>query len=102
MVTGRRPFVGQTLQELVQMIMLGHALPPTLLVPDLSPELEQILLIAMAPNREKRFAEASVMAKALRALHLHAPAPSTSAPGFLWEKNTSVEHQTFGSTASLF
>jgi eukaryotic-like serine/threonine-protein kinase len=98
MVTGHRPFVGQTLQALVQVIITGHALPPTLLAPDLSPELEHILLTAMAPNREQRFAEASVMAKALRALHFHAS--STGTGGSPWEKRTRAAYELSGSTTS--
>jgi serine/threonine protein kinase len=98
MVTGHRPFVGHTLQEVARMITTGHALLPTLLVPDLLPELERILLTAMAPNREKRFPEASVMAKALRALHLQTL--STRASGSPSNKSTGDEREFFESRTS--
>lgn len=73
MVTGQRPFAGRTLQELTQKITAGQALPPTALAPDLSPELERIILIAMAANRDDRFSQASELATELRSLNLRAP-----------------------------
>jgi serine/threonine-protein kinase len=72
LVTGSLPFVGRTLQELGQAMIAGQFPPPTALLPDLSPELEQIILTALAPNRDERFAQAGLLAKALRALHLRA------------------------------
>jgi len=89
MLTGHRPFVGQTLQEVAQGIVAGHLLPPRVLVPDLSPELEQILLTAMAPNRDERFSEAGMLASALRALRLHVP--STIASDASTEQSVPVE-----------
>ncbi|HET8841939.1 MAG TPA: protein kinase, partial [Ktedonobacteraceae bacterium] len=77
MVTGQRPFQGRTLQELAQIITAGRCPPPTVLNPELSPELEQIILTAMASNREERFVEASLMAEALRELQLR---PSSGSP----------------------
>lgn len=73
MVTGQRPFQGRTLQELTQTITVGRFPLPTALSPDLNPELEQIILTAMSCSREGRFAQASLMAQALRALQLHPP-----------------------------
>lgn len=73
MVTGHRPFKGRTLQELTQTITAGRFLVPTALNPDLAPELEQIIVTAMSTDREGRFAQASLMARALRALQLHPP-----------------------------
>jgi serine/threonine-protein kinase len=73
MVTGQRPFSGRSLQELTQKITTGGATPPTTLTPDLSPELERIILIAMAANRDERFNQASVLAAELRALQLRPP-----------------------------
>jgi hypothetical protein len=55
---------------LTQAITNGRFPPPTVLLPDLSPELEQIILTAMASNREERFPSSSAMAEALRALQL--------------------------------
>ena len=77
MVTGQRPYSGRTLQELTQKITTGSVLPPTTLNPELSPELEKIILTAMATNRYERYAQAGLMTEELRALHLRPPsAPS--------------------------
>jgi serine/threonine-protein kinase len=73
MVTGQRPFSGRTLQELTQTITAGRVLPPTSLNPELAPQLEQIILTAMATNRDERFEQATYMAEELRALHLRPP-----------------------------
>lgn len=73
MVTGQRPFSGRSLQDLTQKITTGQTLPPTALAPDLAPELERIILIAMAANRDERYGQASDLATELRALQLRAP-----------------------------
>lgn len=79
MVTGQRPYSGRSLQELTSLITAGRAIPPTVLAPDLSPDLERIILTAMAPNRDQRFAQAGLMAEELRALQLRPP--SVGSPG---------------------
>ncbi len=100
MVTGQRPFSGRTLQELTQKITAGQALPPTALTPDLSPELERIILIAMAANRDDRFSQASELATQLRALQLRAP---SIVQMLVQEKSPAVsgESQESGSGAAL-
>ena len=80
MVTGQRPFSGRTLQAVTSAITNGTTRPPSELNPDLSPELAQIILTAMACKREERFVHASQMAEQLRALHLHAPSPTPGGP----------------------
>jgi serine/threonine-protein kinase len=50
LVTGSRPFSGRTLQELGQAMVAGQFPPPTALIPELSSELEQIILTALAPT----------------------------------------------------
>ena len=77
MVTGQRPFSGRSLQELTQKITAGNVVPPTALMPDLVPELERIILIAMAANRDERYGQASDLAAELRALQLRAPSVNT-------------------------
>jgi eukaryotic-like serine/threonine-protein kinase len=77
MVTGQRPFTGRALQELTQKITAGNALPPTTLTPDLAPELERIILTAMAANRDERYDQASDLAVELRTLQLRAPSVGT-------------------------
>ncbi len=91
MVTGQRPFQGRTLQDLTKAITAGHFPPPTVLTPDLNRDLEQVILTAMASKREGRFAEASLMAEALRGLRLRPPSsgPITPAPPVEKEKSES-------------
>jgi serine/threonine protein kinase len=75
MVTGHRPFTGRTLPELTQAIVGGTLRPPSTYNPELSPKLEQIILTAMARNRDERYKHATLMAQDLRALNLR---PSTN------------------------
>src|SRR5205823_11316371 len=72
MVSGHRPFTGRTLPELTQAIVSGALKPPSMYNTELSPELEQIILTAMARNRDERYEHASLMAQDLRALNLRA------------------------------
>jgi len=73
MVTGQRPFIGRSLLELTQAIISGPLQPPSHFVPDLAPELEQIILTAMARDRNLRYEQAMLMAQDLRALNLKPP-----------------------------
>lgn len=70
MVTGHRPFNGRTLPELTQAIVNGSPRQPTALNPEVAPELERIILTAMARNRDDRYENASLMAQDLRSLGL--------------------------------
>ncbi len=80
MVTGQRPFAGRSLPELTQAIISGPLQPPSTLNPELSPELEQVILTAMARDRSERFEEARLMSQAVRALNLQPPDPSSPVP----------------------
>ena len=80
MITGQRPFTGRSLPELTQAIINGPLQPPSALNPELLPELEQIILTAMARDRSKRFEEARLMSQAVRALNLQPPDPSSYVP----------------------
>jgi serine/threonine protein kinase len=73
MVSGHRPFTGRSMPELTQTIISGHLQPPRFYNPGLAPELEQIILTAMARDRTQRFENARLMAQALRSLQLQAP-----------------------------
>ena len=79
MVTGHRPFTGRTLPELTQAIVGGTLRAPSALNSDVSPELEQVILTAMARERDDRYENAALMAQELRDLGLRAPA-SISTP----------------------
>jgi len=70
MVTGQRPFVGRSLPELTQAIISGPLRPPNVFVPDLSQELEHIILTAMSRDRNQRYDQAMLMARDLRSLNL--------------------------------
>src|SRR4051794_2096361 len=73
MVSGQRAFVGRSLPELTQAITGGPLQPPSIFTPELSPKLEQIILVAMARDRNERYEQAMLMAQALRALNLQPP-----------------------------
>jgi serine/threonine protein kinase len=73
MVSGQRPFQGRSLSEITREIISGAFQVPRAYTSDISPELEQIILRAMARNRDERFEQAGLMAQGLRALSLQAP-----------------------------
>lgn len=72
MVTGERPFRGKTLQEMSKAIMAGNPVPPSLLEPGVTLELEQVILKALSRRREDRYSRASEMCDDLRRLQQHA------------------------------
>src|ERR1700680_299941 len=81
MVTGQRPFTGRNLPELTQAIVGGSLHLPTTINPEIAPELEQIILTAMARLRGDRYEHATLMAQDLRALRLQAPGFLATQPG---------------------
>jgi Spy/CpxP family protein refolding chaperone len=64
LATGRLPFDG-TLADVLYKIRTQEPKPPTALRPDLSPQLEGIIMRAMAKSVEKRYASADDFAAAL-------------------------------------
>lgn len=88
MVTGQRPFTARTLPTLTAAITAGTTRPPSELNSELMPELEDIILTAMACKREDRFAQASLMAEALRELHLRASVPVSHTREEEWEEQS--------------
>lgn len=75
MVTGHLPFSGRSMPELTQAIIGGPLTSPGVHNAELSPQLEQIILLALARDRTRRYADAAVLARELRALQLQPPAP---------------------------
>src|SRR5581483_9034406 len=73
MVTGHRPFTGRSMPELTQAIVGGPLQPPGAHNPELSPQLEQIILTALSRDRTLRYADAALLAQELRALNLQPP-----------------------------
>lgn len=73
MVCGRRPFSGRTMPEVTQTIVKGTLQPPSAHNPNVPAEVEQIILTALARNRDDRYEDASIMARELRNLRLDPP-----------------------------
>jgi tetratricopeptide (TPR) repeat protein len=67
-VTGRLPFDSEDPMALVAQHLHAPLVPPTDLVPDLSPDLEQVIVRLMAKDPRHRFATASEVVAALRGL----------------------------------
>lgn len=73
MVSGHRPFTGRSMPELTKTIVSGTLRPPSSLNADVTPELEKIIVTALARDRQLRYADASMMAQELRSLALKSP-----------------------------
>ncbi|MCC6217201.1 MAG: serine/threonine protein kinase [Polyangiaceae bacterium] len=67
-ITGRRPFVAESLPHLSVLIHEGRYTPATELVPELPSGVDAVIARAMAPRREDRFPTATALGEALRAL----------------------------------
>jgi len=68
MVTGRPPFKGDSVMEILWQQANAPPRPPHELAPDVSPELEAIILKTLAKRPAERFATAQELADALKAL----------------------------------
>jgi eukaryotic-like serine/threonine-protein kinase len=64
-LTGQVPYDGENFAAIAMQIVNGQPVPPRELRPDLAPELERIVLRAMARNREDRIARLDELARAL-------------------------------------
>ena len=82
MVTGQRPFIGRSMPELTQAIVAGLVRSPSTLNEEVTPELERVILTAIARDREERYEDAGLMARDLRALLLHSAASSAQSQPF--------------------
>jgi len=67
LITGRRLFAKGDPGATVTAVLAGHVQPPSQLRPEISPELDALLLKALAPAPDDRFATARDMAVALEA-----------------------------------
>jgi eukaryotic-like serine/threonine-protein kinase len=77
MVTGQFPHQGETRDEVIQKVIAGEARPPRAIRPELPEALEQVIMKAMAREREQRYADGPEMIAALRAaMPATAPAPA--------------------------
>lgn len=68
LLTGRRPFNGVTVNELLEQITETEPPPPSALRHDVPPVLDEIIARALAKSREQRYASWEEMANALEAL----------------------------------
>jgi len=68
MLTGQRPYRGQTLPEMSDAILYGAATPPSKLEPTIPRSLEAIIARAMARDLAQRYPNADELYAALRAL----------------------------------
>ncbi len=65
LLTGRRPFVGKSRQDLLDRQRTTLPVPPSTVVPGVPPEVDQILLRCLAPNPADRPASAHAVWRAL-------------------------------------
>src|SRR5678816_2171569 len=64
--TGRKPFLAEALFDLLRMHIEAPPPPPRALRPDMPPELERVILTALAKAPDQRFASAMAMSAALQ------------------------------------
>jgi serine/threonine-protein kinase len=65
LLTGQRPFEGQSLEELSYKICHAEPVPPTSLVADLPPAIDAVLARALAKDKTGRFASATELSRAI-------------------------------------
>ena len=82
LVTGKRPYSGQTLTEMSRAIISATAVPPHQIEPGVPRELERIIAKAMARDLNERYGRASELFADLRALQasLYLNFPQLPAP----------------------
>jgi serine/threonine-protein kinase len=68
MVTGVRPYVGQSLSDMSKAILSAQATPPSELVVGVSPRVDEVIARAMARDLGTRYADAGEFCADLRAL----------------------------------
>ena len=79
MLTATVPFDGETVNEVLWKIWNHPVTPPRSLRPDLSPELEHVVLTAIARERDQRFRTAEAFRRALLSAARTAPAAGARA-----------------------
>lgn len=75
LLTGKRPFQGSTRESLLYQIVHLEPLPPSLHRPEISPELDAIVLRALAKSREERYTQWRDFARDLEQLFEHLSVP---------------------------
>src|SRR5690349_18285023 len=75
MLTGVRPYRGQTLTDMSRAILAGVATPPSTLEPSITPELERIIRRALARDLAQRYSTGAELHADLRAIQAALPPP---------------------------
>ncbi len=92
MVTGRVPFMGNSIGDVLHQQVHSPPPRPSLLVPDLEPQIEAVILRALEKNPADRYHSARQMSRELRSSRLFDPAtiqlPQTLAPEAPAARNT--------------
>ena len=83
MVTGKRPYGGQTLTEMSRAIISAVAVSPRELEPSVPLELERIIAKAMARDPSERYNRAGELYQELRAVQATLPQPASTHTGAL-------------------
>lgn len=78
MVCGHRPFTGRTMPEITQNITSGRLTSPRAYNPSIFPALEDVIMNALARDRQQRYPNAGIMAQELRRINLEAQFLSTA------------------------
>jgi hypothetical protein len=105
LLTGRRPFRGETLDELLHQITAVDARPPRQVDDTIPKEVEGICLKALARRIPERYTTAKDFADDLRAFLAGAASGATSEPAPMLGsdgKHCPVCHQDIGRTATFF
>lgn len=92
-LTGRRPFSGQDLPQILFQVVHGKPIQPRELVPWLPKEVETTLAIALAKRPADRFASAAELARALRAAALRGIEPVPHVPAAMRAARTAERNR---------
>jgi hypothetical protein len=79
MVTGARPYRGQSLSDMSKAILAGVAIPPSQIEPTVTLELERVIARAMARELDQRYGDATQFRADLRALQAANPVAGENA-----------------------
>jgi serine/threonine protein kinase len=80
MLTGEKPFAGESLTQITFKVVFGSPLPPAFLNPKLPPALDVVLSRCMAKNPEDRYATGRELAADLELVRAGKPLSTTMAP----------------------